>query len=70
MKIVISPRCTACGACLITCPTAALSPAPRRPVVDDDLCTVCLACVEVCPADAIALIEHPVLFPSSPEQGR
>ena len=46
-------RCTACGACLVTCPTSALVPAPRRPSVVDARCTDCLACVEVCPVDAI-----------------
>ena len=49
--------CTACGACLITCPERALSPAPRRPTVDDRRCTSCLACLEVCPVDAIHPIE-------------
>ena len=49
----IDERCTACGNCLITCPTAALRPAPRRPAVIDDRCTSCGACVEVCPVDAI-----------------
>ncbi|MEM9037182.1 MAG: 4Fe-4S binding protein [Actinomycetota bacterium] len=49
----IDHRCTACGNCLITCPTAALRPAPGRPAVVDDRCTSCGACIEVCPVDAI-----------------
>ncbi|TMM18064.1 MAG: 4Fe-4S dicluster domain-containing protein [Actinobacteria bacterium] len=52
--ITIDPRCTACGACLITCPEAALLPAPRRPAVVSHRCTSCLACIEVCPAGAIS----------------
>lgn len=46
-------RCTACGACLATCPEGALLPAPGRPVVVEARCTDCLACIEVCPAGAI-----------------
>jgi ferredoxin len=55
VTVRVGPGCTACGACLITCPTRALSPAPRRPAVDAGRCTDCLACVEVCPTDAIAV---------------
>jgi len=50
--VVIDDRCTACGACIVTCPERALRPAPRKPLVTTD-CTLCLACVEVCPRDAI-----------------
>ena len=56
MTVEIATRCTACGACLATCPTTALVPAPHRPRVVDARCTDCLACVEVCPADAISLV--------------
>ncbi len=54
MTVVVAERCTACGACLATCPEGALVAAPRRPVVLDPLCTACLACIEVCPTDAIS----------------
>lgn len=53
--ITIDGRCTACGACVITCPERALVPAPKRPHVIASQCTRCLACVEVCPRDAIAI---------------
>ena len=52
--MTVSARCTACGACLATCPEGALLPAPGRPVVDPVRCTGCLACLEVCPAGAIS----------------
>ena len=50
--IVVSDACTACGACLATCPTGALRAAPRRPSVTVALCTACLDCVEICPRGA------------------
>jgi Pyruvate/2-oxoacid:ferredoxin oxidoreductase delta subunit len=52
--VTIDARCTACGACIVTCPETALLPAPRRPLVLDDRCTGCLACIEVCPAGAVS----------------
>jgi cobalt-precorrin 5A hydrolase len=51
----ISPACTACGACLRTCPENALRPAPRRPAVIAIRCTSCGECIEICPTDAITL---------------
>jgi NAD-dependent dihydropyrimidine dehydrogenase PreA subunit len=53
VEYVISDECTACGACLLTCPEHAfvvgvpLAVDPRR-------CTDCGECIEICPADAIA----------------
>jgi ferredoxin len=55
VTVAISALCTACGACLATCPEHALLMAPGRPLVLDLRCTDCLACVEVCPTDAISL---------------
>ncbi len=51
----ISAACTACGACLLTCPEHALRPVPQRPVVIASRCTSCGECVEICPVDAITL---------------
>jgi ferredoxin len=59
MTVRIDTTCTACGACLATCPTDALAPARGRPAVADPACTDCLACVEICPVDAIALVRTP-----------
>jgi Pyruvate/2-oxoacid:ferredoxin oxidoreductase delta subunit len=58
VTVLIDARCTACGACLLTCPDAALSAAPQRPAVDDAACTDCWLCIEVCPVDAIAPTTH------------
>lgn len=54
--LAIGLRCTACGACLATCPERALLAAPRRPLPVTSRCTGCAACVEVCPVDAIDLM--------------
>jgi Pyruvate/2-oxoacid:ferredoxin oxidoreductase delta subunit len=54
--VSIDERCTACGACLVTCPERALLRSARRPSVRTDRCTGCLECVEVCPRDAIHLV--------------
>jgi Pyruvate/2-oxoacid:ferredoxin oxidoreductase delta subunit len=53
VTVTVSNECTACGACLLTCPERALLPAPGRPDVVAARCTGCLACVEICPRDAI-----------------
>ncbi len=51
----IDERCTACGLCVVTCPDAALVPAPGRPAFLASRCSDCLACIEVCPRDAITM---------------
>jgi Pyruvate/2-oxoacid:ferredoxin oxidoreductase delta subunit len=53
VTVAVTLSCTACGACLITCPERALVASPGRPEVVTDRCTGCLACVEICPRDAI-----------------
>jgi ferredoxin len=52
--------CTACGACLLTCPEHAIVVGiPLQ--VRVDRCTSCGECVEVCPADAVLeLADHGV----------
>ncbi|MBC7374576.1 MAG: 4Fe-4S binding protein [Frankiales bacterium] len=52
MTYAFTADCTACGACLLTCPEHAIvAGLPLR--VREDRCTSCGECVEVCPADAI-----------------
>ena len=53
--VAVDQACTACGACLLTCPERALVVAPRRPATVPGRCTGCLACVEICPRDAITV---------------
>lgn len=65
LLVSVDDRCTACGACVVTCPEGALRPAPDLPVLRPARCTGCLACVEVCPTGAISPIEvgqprHPI----------
>ncbi len=53
--VVVDEGCTACGACLVTCPERALLAAPKRPATIDSRCTGCLACIEICPRDALTV---------------
>jgi ferredoxin len=55
VDVIVADTCTACGACIVTCPEQALTPARLRPRVDIRRCTACLACIEVCPRDAITV---------------
>ena len=58
MSYVVTADCTACGACLLTCPEHAIVVGlPLR--VRDDRCTSCGECVEVCPADAVLELPSP-----------
>jgi Pyruvate/2-oxoacid:ferredoxin oxidoreductase delta subunit len=54
-RVVVMDTCTACGACIVTCPERALTPARLRPAVDVHRCTACFACIEVCPRDSIVV---------------
>lgn len=53
--VIVDDRCTACGACLWTCPARALLPAPGRPEPAPARCTGCMECVEICPRGAITV---------------
>jgi ferredoxin len=52
----ISSACTACGACLLTCPEHAIRPDPVALTVLDR-CSDCGECVEICPVDAISRLD-------------
>ncbi len=56
-RVRVDDRCTACGACLVTCPERALLAAPGRPASVDSRCSGCLACIEICPRDALTVEE-------------
>ena len=58
MTYAVLDTCTACGACLLTCPEHAL--VPTLPLtVRADRCTRCGECVEICPADALVELPGP-----------
>ncbi len=57
LTVTVTSACTACGACLVTCPERALVVAPGRPDVVAERCTGCLACVEICPRDTIEEVD-------------
>jgi ferredoxin len=49
-------KCTQCSACIVACPTAALSIKDRKAMkveFDDSKCVACEACVAVCPYKAM-----------------
>ena len=59
VSYAFTDACTACGACLLTCPEHAIVAAlPLQ--VREDRCTGCGECVEVCPADAVVELSAPV----------
>ncbi|MHB8246036.1 MAG: 4Fe-4S binding protein [Acidimicrobiales bacterium] len=52
-RVVVLASCTACGACIPTCPERALLPARGRPMLVGSRCTSCGECIEVCPRGAL-----------------
>ena len=69
MSYVVTADCTACGACLLTCPEHAIVVGlPLR--VRDDRCTSCGECVEVCPADAVLEVPSPRAAVPRADHGR
>jgi ferredoxin len=62
MALLINEDCTACDACVESCPNKAITEGAPY-VIDPQLCTECVGaedepqCMLVCPADCI--VEHP-----------
>ena len=53
MAYKIISTCTACGACLPTCPIDAISAGDPIYVIDQDICCDFEDCLAVCPVNAI-----------------
>jgi len=59
MSLTITEDCTACDACVSSCPNQAISPGDVTYLIAADRCTECVGaeespqCQLVCPADAI-----------------
>ena len=59
MALMITDKCTACGACLDVCPNNAIIEGDPVYLINPNLCTECAGyfidsqCVNLCPADAI-----------------
>ena len=68
MTYVVLDTCTACGACLLTCPEHAIV-ASLPLVVRGDRCTSCGECVEVCPADALLELRPGAVLPPADHGG-
>jgi ferredoxin len=73
VSYAFTAACTACGACLLTCPEHAIVvPGSGRGLplrVREDRCTSCGECVEVCPADAVVELRAPAV-PAAGGPGR
>lgn len=55
MEYLVTDACTACGACLLTCPEHAITPSLPLQIRPSD-CTDCGECIEICPTDAIVRV--------------
>ena len=53
MAYKITDACTACGSCVETCPSEAISEGDPIYVIDAEACIDCAVCVDACPAEAI-----------------
>ena len=53
---VNADTCTACEACVDTCPAEAIK-CDDKAVVDAALCTDCGVCVDECPVEAIEMAD-------------
>ena len=49
----ITDECIACGACVDSCPVAAITEGDPIYIISVEDCTDCAACVDTCPVTAI-----------------
>ncbi|MDF1514476.1 MAG: 4Fe-4S binding protein [Anaerolineae bacterium] len=57
LPIIDNMRCTGCGACVPSCPTAVIELVSRVPViVRPEGCMYCGRCEESCPVNAVSLV--------------
>jgi len=55
LPVVDSARCDASGACVMACPTRAITVTEQAWRLDLGRCVFCAACADACPQGAIAL---------------
>jgi len=48
-------KCTGCEACVVECPSEAISIANGKAVIDAEACVDCGVCVDSCPIEAISM---------------
>jgi len=62
--------CIGCRLCDIVCPSAAITMADRKPVIDADLCIGCGRCVDRCPEDIMWMRERdtPLMVTVRPDE--
>lgn len=53
--IVDVEKCSACEACVESCPLDAITMVDGHAKVDEETCGDCGACVDACPSEAISL---------------
>lgn len=54
--VVDKDKCTACGACVSSCPVEAIK-VDEKAEVNKDTCISCGACVPECPVEAIKMVD-------------
>ncbi len=50
-------KCTACEACVESCPSEAITMAEDKAAIEADKCVDCGVCVDECPVEAISMEE-------------
>ena len=53
--IINKETCTACEACVESCPSEAIAMAADKAAIEADKCVDCGVCVDECPVEAISM---------------